>query len=252
MGRRRFEVIPGGKDKAQDNQLSLFKPEKDDASLEQRLSSKPMPPINTFIDYGINFDELASFQSKPDERTRSDNYFGIQKAWYGLNNMESLNGRFGVPHEMLVRMKPFEIVAMYMGIAQVKMDGAVSGGRNERYNRMLQTPETEFGEVVNEIVNIAHEYHGIKVMRNKKSNQIEAPPLKVRMQTISSDTKKKFMASLRIPYRNPGTPNGYYSYEFVDPHPENKPDYTGIEIYRNRIAKFMRVVYARNSQSKQK
>lgn len=257
---RKFTVINGGQGEViTPRQLSFFddgrqtphKP-KEPKPLELIVTFEPVKPINLVKCYGVTFDELASFQSKPTDWERVENYYGIQKTWYGLNNMESRDGRFGVPHEMLVRMKPFESVALYLGVAQVKMDDAVSGGQNDRYDRMKETSETEFGKLVNELVRIADQFHGMKVMMNKKSNRIDALPLKMRMQSVSSAAKDKFMNSLRLTYRNPikneeGTSKTKnYPYEFLEPHPENKPDHTGIEIYRRHIADFMKVIYSQN------
>ena len=245
---QKLAVITGGKGRVPSNQLSLFEKPSTVVPLEE-IAGKPTPPINNFVNYNITFEELASFQSKPTERVRNENYYGIKHAWYGINNMESFNGLYGIPHEMLVRLKPFEIIALYISIAQVKQADAISGGKDVRCNRMIATEEKNFGFLINELGSMARDYHGINVMANKKSNkEIQAPSLRDRMQSVSSASKKKFMRSLKIPYRRPGNTNRQLTYEFRDPHPEDISDSTGINIYRSHIAEFIKAEYENNTK----
>ena len=239
------------------SQLSLFEPveikppEIKDRTLEERAVSEPLQGINHLVDYGVTFAELGSFQSKPSEKARAGNYKAIKEAFYGINNMESFDGRFGVPHEMLAMMKPFEIVGLYIGIAQVKRDGAYSADASKRlrHDAMMIQSISEFGRVINDLVNIAYQYHAIKVMANKKSNKIESLSLKERMQSISEDSKERLINVFAHVYREPGSATGRFPHEFRDPHPEDKPDYTGINIYRRHVAGFMHALFAINTKS---
>jgi hypothetical protein len=239
VSRKKFGVINGGKGKASQGQLSLFGQGDD---LENRVSMQ-LVSVNKAINYGITFEELASFQSKPDGGKRTENYYGIQKAWRGMNNMESFDGNFGVSHNMLTMMKAAEIVALYIGIGQAKINNAI--GRGEKYN-LGRDAEPTFGRIVNDLVNIGYEHHGVKVMSNKKSNKVITVPLVDRMNSISFEEKKRFIESVNLPYRKTGTTTKQFDYEFRDPHPENKADYTGINIYRRHIADFIQVVYNKN------
>src|SRR3989344_4815848 len=135
------------------NQLSLFEPVKieppeiGDMTLEERAVSEPLQGINYLPDYGVTFDMLISFLSKPSEEARAGNYKAIKEAFYGIDNMESFDGRFGVPHEMMTMMKPFEIVGLYIGIAHAKKAAT-------EYDNIVTLLPDRFEEAINKLVNI--------------------------------------------------------------------------------------------------
>jgi hypothetical protein len=168
------------------------------------------------------------------------NYRGIQLAYSGMQNMESFDGLTGVPHEMLVRMKPAEIVALYLRIAEVKING--------NNQDLAYTPLENFGSVIANLVERGYNYHGMRVMFNKKSNRTRAGKLTERIQTIMDEDKKRFLNSLYLPFRKPGEKGAEYEYPFRDPHPEDLADFTGIDTFRRRFSEKMQMVYLGNTK----
>lgn len=240
-------------------------------TLEQRLAEVPSrytytDPINLFTDYGISSEWLATFRSTPgktQEQKNSrmkQNYRLIETFFYGLNNMESLDGLYGIPHEMLTRMKRAEIAALYIAIGDLKRVGAKTEYKDHKYVRLIDTPADKFEGLMSELVYPKLGYkglpHPIKVMlaKDKKYHQ-GIPAFYDRMRSVSYDSRLKFIESLKLKPREPGKTNRHFKYEYrinniEGPHePWEKPDLMGIDIHRVDISKFFGKLYKLNTKA---
>ncbi len=143
----------------------------------EQIVSGPVPPINESENYGITREALASFRSRSN---RQGNYHGMKLAYYGIQNMVSSDGQYlDLPHEMLVRMKPADIVALYIGIGEIRTDGHYYPG-DVSYKRMVDTSPEDFSDLISELVKIGYSYAGTKAM-SKKLGRDEPGGLKARM-----------------------------------------------------------------------
>lgn len=196
----------------------------------------------------VTIDDLASFEANPGEGLRTENYLGAQKAWQGLNNFESLDGSFGAGHEILGILKPAERIALYIGIAQVKIDENMARTEpNQRYKAMLEIPNSGFGYLMSWLISIGYKYNAVRVMGNKEEN-VEF--IKERMDRISDIQKNVFVDSLRIAWRNPSpvTESYPYKYPFEDLGIERETATTqNLRWYLKKIVAFMGQVYTANT-----
>lgn len=240
--------------KSRRNRVRLVKPNESFQSLlplEARF--KPTSPINVATNYSIDSEILRSFTSEPYGRYE-DNFYASQRVWYGLNNMESLDGRFGVPHEMLTRLKPAEILALYIGIKQSKTLALVGEKFNERYEVMTQIPNSGFDHLIKWLMAIGYEHHAIKLIDKKVPEAQDVVSLSGRMLSISDASKDKFMESFSLMYRNPSPPDENYPYEFQDLGLTEKesPNRRAIKSYVTLIAGFIREMYIKNLELERK
>jgi len=199
----------------------------------------------------ITVDELVSYRSVPntsgifDDVILKENYLAMKLAFYGAHSMESLDGTISVPHEMLANMTRADRVALYIGIGQAKLDDHNNTGESDILKKLAYTSIDDFGELISGLVAIGYKYHGTRVL-SRKLGKIEPNELKASMQSTSDIGKTQFLRSMIVPYRQPGTTGEFFDNEFRDPHPENKPDFLGIDIYRLQFSEKMAGVYARN------
>lgn len=63
-------------------------------------------PLNLMPSYGVLSKSMGVFGSTPTPADLTEAYLFLQQAFYGLHNMESLNGQYGVSHEILIRGHP--------------------------------------------------------------------------------------------------------------------------------------------------
>ena len=197
--------------------------------------------LNLLDCYGLSETNLRSFASTPNysQQIMRDNFYFLEKAIIGIYNMESLNGAFGLTHEMLSRMHPSEAISTYHKVGHLKMDG----DKGLRYLKSLNP--SEIGKFVSDATEEARGIcHGFRVFYNKHRNLRETP-VEDRLRQLPKESKEIFLRSASIPYRNVH----HSTKEF--PHAMERrlaaePSFDGIDCYINEIGNIRREVYRGN------
>lgn len=277
MGSKRdFRVVKGNRPDT-DNQLSLFDIGNESA-LERIAQEKPIPAIkdkpkqvqysNDLPCYGITQSSLQIFRQKVKLSDGSlvalkEDGIALEKALEGMMNFESLDGRFGVGYEILSRMNSSEILAMYIGIQQAKIDACISTTM-EKYDKLLQLGQQNFPTMISKLVGTGYGFSGIKRVADTGNgyslHPTERGDLIRRMQDVPQEVRNRFIESLKIPYRRFDRPSkGIFSPPSVlgkgyeDPIPDEKEprhDYTAKGIWIRHISSFMADVHRINARYK--
>ena len=231
------------------NQPGLFDEQgKGSEGLEQVVNSTPAPStkevLNTAAFYGFSEDNLSPFLRTPRD-------YALQRAYYGMNNFESLNGDLGVPDSVLMRMNTADIIALYIGIQQAKYDA--HGSQN--LNGQIRIARENFPSLISKLVHKGWEYTGVAGICNKgfSLHSRISGALIDRMQYISQEDREKFGRSLAMPLRVPGQTTTELRYEFRNPFGRGEDEYdkTAREILIKNIVSFMEAVYIKNAQKRQ-
>ena len=207
--------------------------------------------INVLPYYAFTEDGMKNnFRSTPPPRQThlSRNYYFLQSAYFGLLNMESVNGQYEFPHEMLTQMHPAEILAVCSGAYRSKFKETIP---KEIRFFPLEIPKKV--KYIDDYIINAFNYaldkdkgvHGLREFYHKHHPELHSTPLRERLKKVSDSAKLKFLESLSksLIDINSKVPN--YAYKLGDPHPENIADSVGIDIYGAHIYKFLRILYFR-------
>lgn len=166
------------------------------------------PPINNNPDYSINGNTLVTLRSKVrrvgEARPAShEDHFNLSREIFnGVYSMESnqygsFNGRYGVPHEILINLTPSEILALYVGAKEYKDNQKSLITPDVRLKILLRR---SFRELVEEFVYSGlRRYNAISVMRMKERRHAKIPPLDRRLSQISDGAITDFYNALSQP-----------------------------------------------------
>ncbi len=267
MSKRQYIRLVHSRSRIPNNQVGLFDELPIKGSLETIAQQAQTPEVlNDKPAYGIVKEVLAVFM----QRIRIgrmmvdsiENGLLLEKILEGIINFESLDGKYGVPHEILARMNTPEILALYAGIQQRKVDAMISTSK-ERYDGLISLIEKDFSAGISELVGIGYTYPIIVNMANHPSQASQkygfhlhphAPEQLIeRMRMISPEAKRKFIDSLKVPYRRleklDQPPSTYFSYPAKDPFSwdEERHDNTGKKRWITDITNLMRKVYDLNT-----
>ena len=254
MGKRRLEVLQGGRSKKPGGTLPLFDvSEIDDHTLEKRVEDGTQEPVFNLLEgYGFSQQNLAPFKEKKvlangtKVNNRGDG-IGLEQMFEGMNNFESPDYRYGASHNILIRMNTPEIAALYLGIQQAKV--------NPKYTGLISLAVEDFPGLVSKIVEIGYQYDGVRKMADgeKGFNGHSKKPgeLIQRMQYVPTQDRQKFIRSLQIAHRNFGRFTKELTYEFIWPfNPgEDSHDDTGKVMWIRRVVQFMGKLYGNNTAS---
>lgn len=230
-----------------EKQLNLFKPPQTGAgTLEVKVRDGANSILNKLPNYGFAKESLSPFLQKIKKNGKFVNDekggYALENVFKGMNNFESLDGRYGAAANVLIKMNTSEILALYIGIQQ-KKPNLSSFSKSESQN---------FPEIISELVSAGYEYRAVQQMANQKKGFSEHPTYRggliERMRHVPEEDKNKFIKSLSIPYRNFGGTTEELRYEFRDPFEsdERRYDRTGKTIWINKIVKLMEMVYKCN------
>ena len=246
---KKFAVIKGGKS---DGQLAL--------PLEERVREAATNiPLNFWKAYGFTKSSLGGFKDKVKLPSGKDVHiqgYGItlEKAFQGMNNVESLDSNYGVPHSVLVRMNTPEILALYVGINQIKQYSHIPM-YSERFDMLIAQGRQNFAQLISALVHLGYNEAGVPKMADEKRGfskfPIESGELIKRMKDIPPQDTGEFINSLLIPYRNYGQTNKELRYEFRNPfgHDEKRYDSTARNGWIAKIVNFMAAVYNANMKA---
>lgn len=231
------------------NQLGLFDKQADGSErLEEKVTSTPAMSIkevlNTGPFYGFSEDSLSPFLRTPRD-------YALQRAYYGMNNFESLNGDFGVPDSVLMRMNTADIIALYIGIQQSKYD---AHGSQEITNEQIRMARENFSHLISKLIQTGWQYPGVAGTSKKGFLLHSRKPgaLIERMQYIPQEDREKFERSLAMPLRVPGQVTRELRYEFRNPfgRGEDEYDQPARKIWITNIVDLMKVAYIKNASQR--
>ena len=258
MGRRKFDIINGGKS-IPITELPLFRATGEEL-LEQKVEDAPqLEIVNDLHNFGVTAESLNPFLYKiPVERRKPIddrlNGYALEKAVLGVHNVESLDGQFGVPFPALARMNTPEILALYIGIQQRKYDRAIST-TTHLFDETVDLGRTDFPRLMSELVQTGYKYRGVHAMAKEGKGFFSFPTapgdLIERMQGIPPEDREKFIQSLLLKRRTFGERTKELNYEFRNPFApgEERYDDTGKRTWIKKIVMAMGLVYRSHSDS---
>ncbi len=212
--------------------------------------------INTLPGYAFAEETMRAFLStEQTEPTRSTNirraYYFSRDSYFGLHNLFTRDGDFGMTHEMLGRQYPAEILAFARKVYGLKkMDNLPRELRNFdslyglTFDQVIAFVEEEIKSVLGE----RYGFTGFRVSYNK-FRYLSQKPFRERMLTLPEDAKSKFLNAVRVPYRGE-TPDPYHKREVHDPDPDIIPNQEGVRIFAiTHIPQFMNSIYKKNASA---
>jgi len=214
--------------------------------LEDMLDGKISQIRNNVEGYGFNLNSLASFRSKKP----ADNYQAAQYLFYGMIDMERMDGISNPVHES---MTTAEIAAMYIGDAKLKTLGGITlrKDKNESTIKCIELKYKPVEEIIATLVAIGFQYSAVRRMKNKGFYQHSTGrgDLKKRIDALPEATKRMFLLTFS---RMMAVSNVYdkAQFDFIDPNSEGTLDHTAAKIYATRVAAYMEELYRRNSATK--
>ena len=144
--------------------------------------------LNSEPAYGVTEEDLvASF-----DNSRIGNYEALENMLIGLNNAD-------VPHKILAALNSSELLALYLGIGQLKKQGSIRYGmKNQRDIPYTELIEKGFEEQISLLISYGYRRRGIRVMRERgfTSHPNKRGQLRQRMSKIDSRTREQFRESL--------------------------------------------------------
>ena len=259
---KKFGVLKGGKsrkhiiDARQGGLLIPAGPEESKlermASVQSKISFTvnllPNYAVNDDVVNGVNKGPLHIFRSTPPPTVKhmTYNFNFLYLAFVGACNMESQDGRYGIPHEMLISMSRAEVLAAYHKAAVLKIRHAAEIDGYKPFMDLRKLSLDDVGEFVNDSVTRAiKDCHGLRELYNSEM-PLHKAPLIDRVNSLAPEIRKKFLESIMLQYRLINRATAEFPYSIRDFDPDRTPNYEGIDIYRRAIAKFMRDVYAKN------
>ena len=186
------------------------------------------------------------------------NYKLLRQIWYGLNYVE-LEGKQGVPHEILSAMNTSEILSLYRGFAKLIENRSIPADKENISIDKLKTMSAE--EVVSKIVGYGCQHPAMIGMQKKGHAKFPTRPYDLikRIRPLSKQVKAAFMQLLESKERTTQlTTLERGSYDFHDPCYDGWDFRRGLmrikgikgkEKYISAISSFMKGLYDRNAKA---
>lgn len=196
--------------------------------------AKNLPPsiVNSVVAYGVTRKDMSGFKNN-----QPGNYEALERILIGIHNIN-------VPHKILRELNSSEILALYLGIGQLKTYGRVKKGHEEKsYTNIMKM---DFADQMSLLISYGYRYNGIRIMKNSgfREHLIGRGELKKRMSEIHPSVQRQFVDSLKKPTVKSNRYdriNGFY-----DPNPEGLKDWTAKNIYVNHIVKLLEDIHQKN------
>ena len=248
-----------------DEQLSLdFNPPAE-PTIEETVAEPKTKPVldpkqdrkNSYKNWGISKSHLLAmapeYFSESGSRARRKNphasYNALECLFYGLNIVESPGKNIGLPDEALQKMNSSDIIAMYIGIGQVRRHGSMALGKTGiSYNELVKLPVEE---MVSKLVGHGFRYSGIRHMRGYGYKDLPTAKgnLKERIAALPDEVKDQLKKA--IMYVKPDTglrkKSDLESFgendDFRDPNQEQKTDPTARRMYCNWSYSLIKSMY---------
>ncbi len=185
------------------------------------------------------------------------NYKLLRQIWYGLNYVE-LEGKQGVPHEMLSAMNTSEVLSLYRGFTKLIENKSIPNEKGNISIDKLKTMSAE--EVVSKIVGYGCQHPAMGDMQKKGHTKFPTRPYDLikRIRPLSEKVKAAFMQLLDSKERTTQlTTLERGSYDFHDPCYDGWDARKGLmkikrikgkEKYISAICSFIKGLYNRNTQ----
>lgn len=170
-------------------------------SLLRSIESERTEIVNDKHSYDITNEALKPFftpvtfnERKEFQASFLDHFQASKYLFNGIYAMEDhseigLTKGLGVPHEILIRMRPSEIVSFYI------MSYVAKYKDREMYTGLSQLPPQKI------ILKLANEglqrYNAIRIMRRKEDKKGKYKPLDQRLANISNEVKDRFYKAFR-------------------------------------------------------
>ncbi len=194
--------------------------------------------------YAINIDTLRPFFSKVSYKngvfvySHHDHFFASQKAYHGIYAMEShkhgdFTGHYGIPHEVLINLRPFEKLPIYIVSYELKAMA------NPKYYELLQS---SFENIIQELVKQGMQYNAIRVMKRKEDRASNVPidSLSWRLSRVNKKGREEFLRAFRAPL------NPVRDLYRTNPLPKENPEsfyYNGIDTYVGKLISLFEQLY---------
>lgn len=140
----------------------------------------------------VTFNERKEFQASFLDHLQASRY--LFNGIYAMeNNSEiGLTKGLGVPHEILIRMRPSEIVSFYI------MSYVAKYKDREFYNELSQLSPQNTQKIILKLANEGlQRYNAIRAMRRKEDNKGKYKPLDQRLSNLSDEVKDRFYKAFR-------------------------------------------------------
>jgi len=181
-------------------------------SLVRAIETQGKDLVNIRPGYGINNETLKPFfnpvsfnERKEFQLSFFDHFLASKHLYNGIFAMEDhseiglIKGR-GIPHEVLTRLRPSEIVSVYI------MSYTAKYKDRSWYNLLLGLPSNK---IIKKLTNEGiQRYNAVRMMKKGEDKAREYAPLDSRLASLSNDGKNKFyeafrtkQLSVREPYR---------------------------------------------------
>jgi hypothetical protein len=192
----------------------------------------PKSIVNSKKAYGITETGMSYLKNH-----NPTNYNALERILSGIHNCD-------VPHKILRELNSSEILALYLGVGQLKTYNYIPKKDDEI--RFVEFMNLEFPEQMSLLVGYGYEYSGIRVIKGRGYSEHPTKPgdLKRRMNEIHPSLFQEFIDSLGKPTVKSDKCDKINSYH--DPNIDGPKDGVGRKNYIHRIVTEISHIFERN------